>query len=158
MVDQSKIQYLTSEGLKRLKAELAELEGPRRADLAKRLREAISQGDLSENADYTAAKEDQGFVEGRIKELQWTLSNYVLIEEGQASGDVIDVGSTVTVRFEDDDEAVYKIVGSSEANPRNGLISNACPLGQALIGQKAGARVTYRAPQGPVVVEIVQVG
>src|ERR1051325_9581252 len=121
--------YLTPEGEAKLKAELAELTGPRREELAKRLRSAIQMGDLSENADYHKAKEDQGFLEGRIQEIEAILRMAVIVEKKQS--DVVTVGSHVTVQEENFDPETYHLVGAKEADPRNGKISNESPIGRA---------------------------
>src|SRR5215468_4638548 len=123
--------YLTAEGEAKLKAELEELKGPRREELAKRLRSAIQMGDLSENADYHKAKEDQGFLEGRIQEIEYTLRNAVIIEKS-ASKDQVGVGSHVTIQEGSFPEETYHVVGAKEADPRNGRISNESPIGRAL--------------------------
>src|SRR5512132_1744561 len=114
--------YLTPEGEAKLRAELVELTGPRREELAKRLRSAIQMGDLSENADYHKAKEDQAFLEGRIQEIEAALRTAVIIEKTRS--DVVTVGSTVTVQEEGFDPETYDLVGAKEADPRNGKISN----------------------------------
>src|SRR5512134_962695 len=106
--------YLTPEGEAKLRAELAELAGPRREELSKRLRSAIQMGDLSENADYHKAKEDQGFLEGRIQELESILRNSVIIEK-TASNDVVSIGSHVTIQEDDLDPETYHLVGPTEA-------------------------------------------
>src|SRR6266498_5583009 len=128
--------YLTPEGAAKLKAELEELTGPRREELAKRLRSAIQMGDLSENADYHKAKEDQGFLEGRIQEIEAALRTAVIIEKKY--GDKITVGSRVTVQEGDFSPETYDLVGAKEADPRNGKISNESPIGSALMDHKVG--------------------
>src|SRR5512137_2265293 len=111
--------YLTAEGAARLKAELEELKGPRREDLSQRLRSAIQMGDLSENADYHKAKEDQGFLEGRIKELEAILRNAILIEDN-ANKEVVQIGSHVTIQEGNEEPENYHVVGPTEADPRKG--------------------------------------
>src|SRR5574338_1352810 len=128
--------YLTAEGETKLREELAELKGPGREELAKRLRSAIQMGDLSENADYHKAKEDQGFLEGRIQEIEAILRTAVIIEKQQ--GDIVNVGSHVTVQEEDFDPETFYVVGAKEADPRNGKISNESPTGTGLWGTKLG--------------------
>ncbi len=152
-----KEHYLTVEGEKRLRAELQELEGPARQALAARLRAAIQMGDLSENADYIKAKEDQGFLEGRIQELTYILSHATLIEENGNGYDVVDVGATVTVQEEDYPPEAYYVVGSKEADPANGRISNESPIGKALIGKKAGEVVTIETPGGALILKILEI-
>ncbi len=128
--------YLTPEGEKKLQAELAELTGPRREELAERLRSAIQMGDLSENADYHKAKEDQGFLEGRIQEIEAILRMAVIIEK--TNSDVVTVGSLVTVQEDNFSPETYSLVGAKEADPRNGKISNESPIGRALMDHKVG--------------------
>src|SRR5512132_265674 len=116
--------YLTPEGEKKQRAELAELTGPRREELSKRLRSAIQMGDLSENADYHKAKEDQGFLEGRIQELEYLLKTAIVVDESQIPRGEVSVGVKVTVQVDDDEPEVFSMVGVKEADPRNGKISN----------------------------------
>ena len=149
--------HLTQSGAERLRAELAELKGPRRTELAKRLRVAIQQGDLSENADYHKAKEDQGFLEGRIKEIESVLRHAVIISETGSSDGVIGLGSKVVVQEKGREPVKYFVVGAQEADPRNGKISNVSPIGQALVGHKAGDTVTFKTPAGELVLQIVSV-
>lgn len=148
--------FFTQEGLEKIKKELEELKGPARTELAKRLRVAIQQGDLSENADYSKAKEDQAFLEGRIQEIQIMLSNAVLIEGGESKG-VIGVGSTITIQEKGRDPIDYFMVGAQEADPRNGRISNESPIGKALLGHAAGDSVDVETPGGTIVFEILKV-
>jgi len=147
--------YLTPEGETRLRAELAELTGPRREELAKRLRAAIQMGDLSENADYHKAKEDQGFLEGRIQEIEAILRMAVIIEKKQS--DVVTVGSHVTVQEADFDPETYYLVGAKEADPRNGKISNESPIGKALMDHKAGDVVEAETPGGRIKFKILKI-
>ncbi len=142
--------YLTEEGLEALKAELDELINVKRPALARRLHAAIKQGDLSENADYIAAKEEQGFLEGRIQQLQAMIRNAQIIHKQGGDGR-IDMGSRVRLLEEGMDESdveEYVIVGPTEAEPGKGKISYESPLGKALIGHRAGEVVEYRAPIG----------
>jgi transcription elongation factor GreA len=148
--------YLTSEGAVRLQEELTELKGPKRKELAKRLRDAIQMGDLSENADYHKAKEDQAFLEGRIQELDYVLSNAEIIEDS-ASRDVIRVGLMVTVQEEGFDPEVYYMVGAKEADSRNNKISNESPFGKALMGHKAGETVIAETPGGKITLKILKI-
>ena len=147
--------YLTQEGEKKLKAELAELTGPRREELAKRLRSAIQMGDLSENADYHKAKEDQSFLEGRIKEIEAVLRTAVIVEKTHS--DVVAVGSTVTVQEDDFDPETYYLVGAKEADPRNGKISNESPIGKALMDHKVGDVVEAETPGGKLTFKILKI-
>ena len=147
--------YLTPEGEKKLKAELAELTGPRREELSKRLRSAIQMGDLSENADYHKAKEDQGFLEGRIQEIEATLRMAVIIEK--TNSDVVTVGSLVTVQEENFSPETYSLVGAKEADPRNGKISNESPIGRALMDHKVGDVVSAETPGGQIKFKILKI-
>ncbi len=150
--------YLTPEGRAALEAELEELINVRRPELATRLHAAIKQGDLSENADYAAAKEEQGFLEGRIQEIQAILRQAQIINQESNHDGVIKLGSTVRLVEEGyDDEEVYRIVGPMEADPRNGRISHESPLGQALIGHRKGEVVLYHAPAGKIRFRILDV-
>ena len=148
---------LTAEGAAKLKAELEQLKGPRRDELARRLRDAVQQGDLSENADYHKAKEDQGFLEGRIQELEYLLKNAVIIEKNSAVTGLVEVGATVTLQEEDFPPETYFVVGAKEADPRNGRISNESPIGQALIGHAVGETVVAETPGGAVKLKILKI-
>jgi transcription elongation factor GreA len=147
--------YLTPEGETKLRTELAELTGPRREALAQRLRAAIQMGDLSENADYHKAKEDQAFLEGRIQELEAVLRTAVIIEKTHS--DVVTVGSHVTVQEEDFDPETYYLVGAKEADPRNGKISNESPIGRALMDHKVGDVVEAETPGGKLKFKILKI-
>ena len=147
--------YLTPDGEIKLKRELAELKGPRREALAQRLRSAIQMGDLSENADYHKAKEDQAFLEGRIQEIEATLRNAVVIEKSQ--GDAVAIGSYVTIQEESFDPETFYVVGAKEADPRNGKISNESPIGSALIDHKVGDVVEAHTPSGKIKFKILKV-
>jgi transcription elongation factor GreA len=147
--------YLTQEGEKKLKAELAELTGPRRQELAQRLRSAIQMGDLSENADYHKAKEDQAFLEGRIQEIENVLRMAVIVEKTRS--DVVMVGSKVTVQEDHFDPEVYDLVGAKEADPRNGKISNESPIGRALMDHRVGDVVEAETPGGKLRFKILKI-
>ncbi|OGO26551.1 MAG: transcription elongation factor GreA [Chloroflexi bacterium RBG_16_52_11] len=141
--------YLTSEGAVRLKAELEQLKGPGREEMAKRLRAAIQMGDLSENADYHKAKEDQGFLEGRIMELEYLLQHATIVAEiGNGDREIVEVGARVTVIEEGYPPETYFLVGAQEADPRNGKISNESPIGRALLGHRIGDQVAAETPNG----------
>ncbi len=142
--------FLTQEGLKKLEEELHYLETEKRAQVAARIRSAKEEGDISENAEYDDAKHEQAFVEGRIMTLRAMLGSAVVIEENGPS-DEVRLGSRVTVLEEGLDEPeVYHIVGSAEADPLNGRVSNESPIGRALMGQRVGSVVTYNAPAGKI--------
>ncbi len=149
--------YLTAEGAARLKAELEELKGPKREALAKRLREAIQMGDLSENADYHKAKEDQGFLEGRIQELEYLLQNAIIVTDENAQRDTVSVGARVTVQEDDLEAEVFHLVGAKEADPRNGKISHESPIGSALMGHKVGDTVEAETPGGKIRLKILKI-
>ncbi|MDD5367675.1 MAG: transcription elongation factor GreA [Anaerolineaceae bacterium] len=149
--------YLTAEGAARLHDELAYLKGPAREALSQRLRAAIQQGDLSENADYTSAKEEQGFLEGRIAELERALKNVIIIPEKMQKSEEVNIGSHVTIQEEEYPPETYYMVGPKEANPRNGRISHESPIGRALIGHKKGEVVTAETPNGLVHFKIIKI-
>jgi transcription elongation factor GreA len=147
--------YLTPEGEQKLKAELVELTGRRREELAQRLRSAIQMGDLSENADYHKAKEDQAFLEGRIQEIEAVLRSAVIVEK--KGNDVVSVGSHVTVQEDNYDPEKYHLVGAKEADPRQGKISNESPIGRALMEHKVGDVVEAETPGGTVKFKILKI-
>jgi transcription elongation factor GreA len=149
--------FLTSEGAAKLKAELEELKGPKRQEMAKRLRSAIQMGDLSENADYIKAKEDQAFMEGRIQELEYLLKNATIVDVNGMQTDTIQVGSCVTVQEGNEPEERYCLVGAKEADPRQGKISNESPIGQALMGAHVGDEVTANTPGGKLKLKILKI-
>ena len=148
------VVYITAEGIQKIKDELAHLKTTRVEEIAHKLQVAIAQGDLKENADYHAAKEEQGFVEGRIRDLEDSLRRAQIIKDVGPS-DVVRVGSKVTVLVEDDDEPeTYSIVGAHEADPSNGRISNESPFGRALIGAKKGQTVAALTPGGEIRLQV----
>ena len=149
---------MTYEGLKKMEQELEELKTVRRKEVAEKIKEARGQGDLSENAEYDAAKEEQGEIESRIVQLENLLRNAEVIDEEQLKKDVVSLGSKVKVLdVEFDEEMEYTIVGSTEADPMNGRISNESPLGIALLGQKKGASVMADTPDGEVEFRILDI-
>lgn len=150
-------QYLTLEGAQNLREELERLKGPERDELAKRLRSAIQMGDLSENADYHAAKEYQAFLEGKIQELEFVLKNAVIIEDMVADKGVVAIGTKVTIQESDYPPETYNIVGAKEADPKNGRISNESPFGLALLGWEVGDVVTAETPAGQVKLKIIKI-
>ncbi len=149
--------YLTAEGAAQIKAELVELKGPRRKEISERLRSAIQMGDLSENADYHKAKEDQGFLEGRIQELEYLLKTAIIVEPTSAQRDKVEVGVTVIVQEDDFPPDTYSMVGAKEADPRNGKISNKSPIGKALMGARVGDEVIAETPGGQVRLKIIKI-
>lgn len=154
MNNKNDVVYLTPEGLRLLEEELTYLTTVRREELALKLQTAISQGDLKENADYHDAKEEQGFSEARVRDIEDSLRRAQIIED-EGPSDVIRIGSTVTVREEGyDEEETYIIVGATEANPVEGRISNQSPIGRALLGARAGSVVLVQTPGGTIEFEI----
>jgi transcription elongation factor GreA len=149
--------YLTREGAEKLRKELVELKGPAREALSKRLRSAIQQGDLSENADYHAAKEEQGFLEGRIQELERILKNVTIIDDTKRDNSVVVVGNHVTVEEEGIGEDTFFIVGPKEADPMNSRISFESPIGKALMEKKVGETVSITTPNGTIKMKIVSI-
>jgi len=139
------VHYLTPEGKRKLEEELHNLKTKERKDLADRLKSAISMGDLSENADYHKAKEDQGFLEGRIQEIEAILKNSEVIQE-RSSYDQVSLGAKITIQEEGYPPETYHLVGRKEANPRNGKISHESPIGKALMGHKVGDVVKVELP------------
>jgi transcription elongation factor GreA len=148
-------QYFSREGLAKLKAELEQRTGEVRRDIATRIKEAKDQGDLSENAEYSEAKDAQATNEGKIQELEVLLENAVIIENAK-NGNVVSVGSRLKVKA-GKDTIEYRIVGAAESDPLKGLISNESPLGSAFIGQKKGAKVSVTTPKGTAEYKIVEV-
>lgn len=151
-------QFLTAEGAMELRAELEHLITVKRPQLAERLREAIGQGDLSENADYTDAKEQQAFLEGRILYLETLLRHATIIDEGNGKAPQrVMVGCEVTIVSEGEPPETYRIVGAAEADPRNGRISNESPIGAALLGRRKGEAVEVETPGGSWSVKITDI-
>jgi transcription elongation factor GreA len=148
--------YLTHDGVARLKAELHELKTVKRHELAKRLRSAIQMGDLSENADYHKAKEDQGFLEGRIQEIEYLLHNAVIIDRNPST-DVVSIGNRVTIQEHGFPPETYHIVGAKEADPRSGKISNESPIGRALADHAVGDWVEVETPGGGRRLQILKI-
>lgn len=149
--------YLTTEGAERLRKELEQLKGPARQEMSQRLRSAIQMGDLSENADYHKAKEDQGFLEGRINELEYILANAIIVEIQSGNQEVVEVGVQVTVQEEGEDPETFLLVGAKEASPREGKISNESPFGRALIGHRQGDVVAVQTPAGNIQLKIIKI-
>ncbi len=149
--------YLTAEGYERLKKELTELKGPARLSISARLRAAIQMGDLSENADYINAKEDQAFLEGRILELDAILRNAVIIDESPKVRESVDIGSHITVQEDDFEPETYYLVGPKEADPKNGRISHESPIGRALLGRRVGEIALASTPGGDIRLKILSI-
>ncbi len=153
-----KKNILTEEGLKALEDELQDLKVNRRKEVAQKIKEAREQGDLSENAEYDAAKEEQRDIELRIEEIDKILKNAELVTDEDVDSSVINIGSTVRIQdLEFDEQMEYKIVGSTEANSLKGKISNESPVGKALIGAKVGQKVEVEAPSGMIQYKILEI-
>jgi transcription elongation factor GreA len=146
---------LTAEGLKKLQDEVKVLKEDRRKEVIERIQEAVSHGDLSENADYAQAKEEQAFIEGRIQEIEEMIKNAQIISHN-GNHNQVSIGSTVTIRT-GGKEAKYTIVGSNEANPAAGKISNESLVGRSLLGAKVGDKVTVSVPVGTAEYEIINI-
>lgn len=152
--------FLTKEGFQKLQEELDYLRTVKRQEVAERLHEAMEGGELIENAEYEAAKNEQAFVEGRIQELDLLLATAQIIEENGnlKKSDVIQVGSRVTIKEGNFEAETFIIVGAAEANPREGKISNESPIGKAILGHKAGDVVRVETPGGTYNVKIIKLG
>jgi transcription elongation factor GreA len=154
----SEEKYLTPEGAEKLRRELRDLIEVKRPELAAKLKEAIAQGDLSENADYIDAKEQQAFLEGRINQLENSLRSATIIEESKGKrSEIVIIGSEVTVEESGEPDETYKIVGAAEADPEHGYISNESPLGAALLNHKKGDKVKVQTPSGVIEFKVKKV-
>ncbi|MFW6116047.1 MAG: transcription elongation factor GreA [Chloroflexota bacterium] len=149
--------YLTQQGYDKLNEELDYLRTTRRRQIARRLELALAEGPLLENAELEDARNEQAFVEGRILMLERMLADAVIIEEGEEPHEEVDVGAHVTITEGDGSPETYRIVGSAEADPTKGLISNASPLGRALLGCRIGDKVTIDAPAGTFEFKVVAI-
>ena len=153
---QKKEFLLTSVGFLELETELNNLKSNDRPRIIEAIKEARAQGDLSENADYDAARDEQAKIEARIQELEYMLEHAKIIEK--ASGDKVEVGTTVTVNYVDDDEEeIYSIVGSMEADPFENKISNESPIGKAIMHKKVGDVISVESPNGSYDIKIVKI-
>ena len=148
---------MTQRGYDMLVAELKNLKGVERPAVIAAIAEARAHGDLSENAEYSAAKEQQSFIEGRIDELESVLGRAEVIDPAKLSGDKIMFGATITVLDDDDKKAVYQIVGAHESDIKAGKLAIVAPLARALIGKKKGDVVEVNTPRGPQSYEVAQV-
>ena len=149
--------FLTKEGLEELTAELDNLKQVVRPEVISQIKEARAQGDLSENAEYHSARDRQGHVEARIKELEYLIDNATIIEETTKS-DVVAVGCKVKIKYiDDDEEEEYSIVGSTEADPFENKISNESPIAKVIMGKKKGETVTVESPNGNYDIKIVSI-
>ncbi len=149
--------FLTKEGYQKLADELEYLRGTKRKQVAERLHEAMEGGELIENAEYEAAKNEQAFVEGRIQEVEIILASARIIDGNHQDESIVQVGDTVIVKEGNGDPEEYTIVGAAEANPRVGKISNESPLGRSLLGHQAGDEVSVEAPGGTFKIRVVKV-
>ena len=148
--------YLTSEGFLKLEEELESLKKVERPEVITAIKEARALGDLSENAEYSAARERQGKLEARIKEIEYTLEHATIIENNNDGS--VKVGSVVTIKYDDDDdEEEYTIVGTNEADPFSNKISNESPIAVAVMGKKVGDKVSVESPNGSFEIEIINV-
>jgi transcription elongation factor GreA len=154
---QDKVVYLTPEGKQRFTAELRELQTVRRHEVEEQIRRAKEFSDTVDNAEYDEAKTEQSFVEGRIQELERMLAAAKLIEEPTTKADFVRMGSHIKVVDSEGDKETYYLVGSHEADPRRGLISNESPIGRALIGKREGDEVTVVAPAGAFNLRILEI-
>ena len=154
----SKKNILTSEGLKKLEDELDDLIVVKRKEVAQKIKEAREQGDLSENAEYDAAKDEQRDIEARIEEIEKILKNAEIVDEDEVDLGTINIGCQIKILdIDEDEELIYKIVGSTEANSLKGKISNESPVGKALIGKKVGDLVTVETQVGPVSYKVLDI-
>ncbi len=147
--------YLTSEGFLKLEEELNNAKTIKRPEIINAIKEARALGDLSENAEYSSARESQAKLEARIKEIEYTLEHAIIIENSKDGK--VKVGSVVTIKYDDDEEEEYTIVGTNEADPFENKISNESPIARAIIGKKENDKVTVESPNGSFDVEIVKV-
>lgn len=145
---------LTPAGLQKLQTELDELKNIRRREVAEKIKEAKEQGDLSENAEYAAAKEEQGIIEARIAELEHSIKTADVVEPMMATGSVM-LGTKVEIEM-NGKMFSYEIVGTNEADPSLGKISNASPLGKSLMGKKEGDEVQYKSPDGTIMKAVLR--
>jgi len=151
----TKPTYLSKDGLDKLRTELDEMTSVKRPEVAQRIHDAKEHGDLSENAEYEDAKNEQAFVEGRIQTLQALIKNATIIDEHHST-DHVQIGSTVKVASDDGEES-FTIVGSTEARPTEGRISNESPVGRALLGKKKGEKVVVKVPAGDFTYKVVSI-
>ncbi|MBM7716494.1 transcription elongation factor GreA [Siminovitchia sp. FSL H7-0308] len=153
-----KVFPMTKDGKEKLEKELEYLKSVRRKEVVERIKVARSFGDLSENSEYDSAKEEQAFVEGRITTLENMIRNAKIIEDDELNSDQVTLGKTVTfIELPDGDEETYTIVGSAEADPFEGKISNDSPIAKSLIGQKVNDEVTVQTPGGEMRVRIISI-
>ncbi|MDD2418278.1 MAG: transcription elongation factor GreA [Oscillospiraceae bacterium] len=154
----NKQTVITDEGLKRLESELEELKLVKRKDIAEKIKVALSFGDLSENSEYDEAKNEQAMIEGRISEIENQLKNVLVLDESELSTEVVHIGSRIKVKdFETGKTETYQIVGSTEADPMNGRISDESPVGMGFLNHKNGDKVEVDTPYGAFKYEILEI-
>ena len=157
-MSQTKKFIMTYEGVTKLEQELEYLKTVKRKEITEKIKLALGYGDLSENSEYDEAKNDQAFTEGRILQLENMLKNAVVVDESEISSDTVSVGSKVKVKdYDFDEEVVYTLVGSAEADPMNFKISNESPVGSALLGKKVGDVVEVTVPDGVSKFEVLEI-
>ena len=157
-MNDSKKYVMTYEGVKKLEDELETLKTVKRKEITEKIKVALSFGDLSENSEYDEAKNEQAFIEGRILQLENMLKNATIVDETEIPKDIVGVGSKVKVKdYDFDEEVIYTIVGSAEADPVNYKISNESPVGKGLIGKKVGDIVEVPVPDGVSKFEVLEV-
>lgn len=155
MADKKEV-FLTAEGFTELEEELDELKRVKRPEIIKAIKEARALGDLSENAEYHSAREEQAIIEGRIQELEYMIDHAVIISE--EASDTVRIGSSVVIQYVgEDDTEEYKIVGSTEADPFENKISNESPIAKALLGKKKGVTVTVESPNGKYDIKLIEI-
>ncbi len=155
-MNEDKKVYLTEEGIEELRKQLDELKNVKRPEVIQALKEARALGDLSENAEYDAARTEQALVEGKIVEIETMLENAVVITEKNT--EAVDIGANVKLKYVDDDETdTFTICGSKEVDPFNNKISNESPIAQAIMHHRVGDRVTVLSPNGQYDVEILAI-
>lgn len=153
-----KSYYMTQEGKEKIEEELHQLKTEKRQEVVERIKEARDFGDLSENSEYDAAKDEQAFVETRISQVEKMIRNAVIIENDNDNPDIVSLGKSVTFKeLPDGDEETYMIVGSAEADPFEGKISNDSPMAKSLLGHEIGTEVAVTTPGGDIQVKIVKV-
>lgn len=154
----TKQTVITDEGLRRLEEELEELKTVKRKEIAEKIKVALSFGDLSENSEYDEAKNEQAIIEGRIAEIEAQLKNVRVLDESELSNEKVHIGSKITIKeVATGEQEIYKIVGSTEADPMNGRISDESPVGKAMLGHAVGDVVEVEVPSGAVSYELLEI-
>lgn len=154
----TKQTVITDEGLRRLEEELEDLKTVKRKEIAEKIKVALSFGDLSENSEYDEAKNEQAIIEGRIAEIESQLKNVRVLDESELSNETVHIGSKITIKeVATGDQEVYKIVGSTEADPMNGRISDESPVGKAMLGHEVGDVVEVEIPSGAVSYQLLEI-